>query len=379
MPGKTATKKRKRTASSPRWTAEHDTLKSLITQHLTLKLPNTNADDQEWLLATREAHAFILRLDKDETKLNNLIDVLVSFHTIASQRHSDILKCVKQRMIELETRSHKDTWVKVDVVVPVPPNQLLPPNFGLQLDASASPLPDGLVVSGYTKDPFGQSGPGELSGRLRMGDIITAFRPGAGNGSVAVRAALNMFVNLSVLRMLAPTSVNGGGGSVALAKLPSLDSVTLSLKRLDDKSMQMKQTATSRALSPERLFFVSSSPLLISYARATHPKRGDDTLWLLNRDSVANIIVAPLERREELATLFANKKVALIGSQGVLTPSWTASLDKMYDLFYVYELVQKYIDHGEVGRGRNKTSLKTSKQVVNVVVAALKKGGLLKK
>ena len=60
-------------------------------------------------------------------------------------------------------------------------------------------------------------------------------------------------------------------------------------------------------------------------------------------------MLAPLERREELATLFANKKVALIGSQGVLTPSWTASLDKMYDLFYVYELVQKYIDHGEVG------------------------------
>jgi len=61
----------------------------------------------------------------------------------------------------------------------------------------------------------------------------------------------------------------------------------------------------------------------------------------------------------------------------VLTPSWTASLVKMYELFTVAELVQKYIDHGEVGRGRNKTSLKTSKQVVNVVVTALKKGGLL--
>jgi hypothetical protein len=45
----------------------------------------------------------------------------------------------------------------------------------------------------------------------------------------------------------------------------------------------------------------------------------------------------------------------------------------------VPELVNKYIRDGEVGRGRNKTSLKTASQVVNVVVAELKKAGLVSK
>ena len=147
--------------------------------------------------------------------------------------------------------------------------------------------------------------------------------------------------------------------------------------RLDEASVLARQTTRNRALSPARLSFVSASPLLVSYARATHPKRGDNTLWLLNRTSVINTIVAPLERQNELAALFAKKKVALLGDQGVLNKVWTSPLPKMYDLFTVPELVQKFIDGGEVGRGRNKTSLKTSKQVVNVVVIELKKGGLL--
>ena len=74
--------------------------------------------------------------------------------------------------------------------------------------------------------------------------------------------------------------------------------------------------------------------------------------------------------------MFATKNVALTGAQGVLTETWTAPLPKMYDLFTVTELVQKYIDRGEVGRGRNKTSLKTAKQVVNVIMVELRKGGL---
>ena len=48
---------------------------------------------------------------------------------------------------------------------------------------------------------------------------------------------------------------------------------------------------------------------------------------------------------------------------------------KMYDLFTPDELLQKFIAAGEVGRGRNKTSLKTAKQVYNVVYTELKKTG----
>jgi hypothetical protein len=380
--------KRKRQTSSPRWNSTHDEFKTrVVADSLKNVLPDVSADDHDWLLSTREVYSFVLHLDDNEMLVKKLLETLKTFYVAAKERHADLLACVKRRMIELEIQKQQETWTKMNVVISVTPNQLLPPNFGLVLVPSTSPAPDGLVVIGYAKDPFGQSGPGEKSGVLRMGDIVTAFRPGTGSGRGAVRAALNMFVNLSVLRTmqaLAPGGCSGSGsggssgsGGTALTSLPTPSSVTLTLMRLDDASAQARETAKSRALSPERVSFVSSSTLLTSYARATHPKRGEETLWLLNRDSVANILVAPLERREELAVLFAKKKVALTGAQGVLTPSWTASLVKMYELFTVAELVQKYIDHGEVGRGRNKTSLKTSKQVVNVVVTALKKGGLL--
>jgi len=363
------TKKRKRQAAQAAWTPEHETFKSIVVcESLKRALPDASENDLDWLLGTREAHSFVLKMNQDEAILTTLITTLQSFYQTAQGRHADILSVVNRRMVELETQKCSFTWLTLNIDIPVPPKHLLPPNFGMKLQNSSSPSPDGLIVTEFVQPALNQISPAEQSNAIHLGDIITMFRPDGSNqvtaGHVAVRNNINMFVNLSVLRMFGAPS------------LPAPSSVKVRVRRLDDASMQAKIIAEAAALTPERVAFISSSPLLTSYARATHPKRGEDTLWLLNRDSVANIIVAPLERHNELESLFATKNVALTGAQGVLTETWTAPLPKMYDLFTVTELVQKYIDRGEVGRGRNKTSLKTAKQVVNVIMVELRKGGL---
>lgn len=184
-----------------------------------------------------------------------------------------------------------------------------------------------------------------------------------------------MFVNLSVLRHMNKSS----GLKVPL---PSIgENLSLKVARFAPAPSEQVKEAEQRALRPDRLNFAMSSPLIEQYARALHPPKGADTeLWLLDKTSVANTILAPLERKEELTVLFAKKGITMDGPEGILNTQWTGKIPKLYDgLMSVTELVNKYIDQGEVGRGRNKTSLKTEKQVVNIVVAALKKGGLLKR
>jgi hypothetical protein len=367
-----SSKKRKRPVSTDS-SVEHTSLKdTVLKQSLRKALPQISEDEIGWLLSTREAHAFITEPNPNKSELNNLIEQLISFHHVAQERHTNLLECVKERLVELESDPSQDVWVPRNVSIAIPPNVLLPPNLGMELGVTTKPSPDGLLVKGFVKNPTGLSGPAETSAVIEVGDIIISFRPGTGSGSNAVRTAMNMFVNLSVLQMFAANVTSG----TALSALPVPAEVELNILRLDEKSVQARQTTKNHALSPERISFVSSSPLVTSYSRATHPKRGDDTLWLLNRDSVVNTIVAPLERQKELDALFNKKNIALHGDRGVLNPLWTSSLPKMYDLFTIPELVQKYVNFGEVGRGRNRTSLKTSKQVVNVVTAELKKSGL---
>eukprot|EP00946_MAST-07B_sp_MAST-7B-sp1_P003756 g3756.t1 len=405
-----ARKKSKHAASgsaSPRWLPVHTTFKAHLEAALRESLraalkcspsapapPNFDSD-VAWLLSTREAFSFCLKLDRSDGAMKAICEKLFSFLQEAKQRRSDLEKGVRVRMVELEREAFSDKklrWEATEITVRVPPGSFLSPNMGMKFGRPMVPsTPDGLYVSGFAPDMMGQPGPIERAGSVCVGDVITKFTPGNGSGKAAVQAAINMFVNMSVLRLM-----NAGGMMMAMpgmmAMPPAAESVTLVVHRLDAASQAKVDAMRARALAPGRMSMALESPLVDSYARATHATRGEDALWLLNKASVINTILAPLERKEELRVLFKKKRVRLGGECGdqnedaveddsntVLNPAWTANRPKMYDLFSVPELVNKFIRDGEVGRGRNKTSLKTASQVVNVVMAELKKAGLVSK
>ena len=403
-----ASKKKRKTensSGSPRWCPEHSELKTQVEEELRKELkkamqlkpsdvdPPKFESDIQWLMSTREAFSFCLKLNRNSEAIQDICKKLAEFWKDSQSRRDDLRKCVCARMYELGRDAFKDklTWVPSKVKVKIPPGSFLMPNIGMKFGPSEAPsTPNGLHVSGFCPDMMGQPGPIEATGSIRVGDVITEFSPGSGSGKSAVQAAINMFVNMSVLRLM-----NAGGMMMMMPGLmampPAVETVTLCVHRLDNASKAKVENIRSNALAPERVEKVLESKLVDQYARATHAPKGEDALWLLNKASVINTILAPLERKEELRSLFRKKNVALEGTAdieasssssveaAVLNPAWTASRPKMYDLFTVSELVNKFIQDGEVGRGRNKTSLKTASQIVNVVVAELKKAGLISK
>merc|ERR1711988_910375 len=95
--------------------------------------------------------------------------------------------------------------------------------------------------------------------------------------------------------------------------------------------------------------------------------------WLLNQNSVISEIFAPFERLEVLEQLFLKHKLTLKGPNGLLEKQFDeTNVKQMYDMYTISSILKKYMDAGEVGRGRNKTSLKTAKQVVTAVVTHMK-------
>ena len=71
--------------------------------------------------------------------------------------------------------------------------------------------------------------------------------------------------------------------------------------------------------------------------------------------------------------LFLKHKLTLKGPNGLLEKQFDeTNVKQMYDMYTISSILKKYMDAGEVGRGRNKTSLKTAKQVVTAVVTHMK-------
>ena len=357
------------------------------------KMPPSDAEI-EWLMNTRTGIAYTMKMLNDAESAEPVFAKLREFWAESRMRRVSLVTGIRRRMIEVERETLNERWRSFEVEVPITPGSFLPPDLGMVLQdttvtrsASAMPdRPDGLQVVGFVLDMMGMPGPVEAAARyqrhpmkrIEVGDVITLFRPGPYvTGAKAVRNALNMFVNISVLRLLAPSP-----RTVALAQNsmipPAAPALQLKIYRLEKASSHLLAGARERALLPARTAYALGSPLIDQYARATHPEKGaDDTLWLFNKFSVISTILVPLERMEEMRALFAQKKIKLDGPEGALSPTWTAHLPKMYDMYTVSELLHKFISFGEVGRGRNKTSLKTTKQVVFVVAQYLKKNGLV--
>ena len=91
-----------------------------------------------------------------------------------------------------------------------------------------------------------------------------------------------------------------GGGAVAVPSgMPVNVSVTIA--HFQEAPAAEIAAAEARGLAPARMQKAFSSPLIEQYARATHTLNAD--IWLFNPKTVANEIVLPIERLEELQAL----------------------------------------------------------------------------
>lgn len=112
-------------------------------------------------------------------------------------------------------------------------------------------------------------------------------------------------------------------------------------------------------------------------------------IWLFDPGSVANEILLPLERIEELRGLLEPHHLGLqiIGDESFQLISTNPNPEeadqkteamgsmKMYQTLSLPDFLAKFVHDGEVGRGRNKTALSTAKQVVKAVCTAISELG----
>ena len=112
-------------------------------------------------------------------------------------------------------------------------------------------------------------------------------------------------------------------------------------------------------------------------------------IWLFDPGSVANEILLPLERVEELRGLLEHHQLGLelMSDESFRLISTTPNPDeadkktlamgsmKMYQTLSLPDFLAKFVHDGEVGRGRNKTALSTAKQVVKAVCTAISELG----
>ena len=146
------------------------------------------------------------------------------------------------------------------------------------------------------------------------------------------------------------------------------------MMRFQPASKELVSKAQQVALEPKRLGLLLSSPFILQYSQAIQPRKGEElTYWLLNQNAVISEIFAPFDRKQVLEELFSKHKLTLEGPHGLLQKKFDENnVKQMYDMYTIASILKKFMDAGEVGRGRNKTSLKTAKQVVTAVVTHMK-------
>lgn len=227
---------------------------------------------------------------------------------------------------------------------------------------------------------------GSAAGPSGTGTGLGASKGGGGGDGKTKAAAVAPVAVAAGGAAAAKGTPNDGAAAAAPSGVPVTVSVTIA--HFQEAPAAEIAAAEARALSPVRMQKAFSSPLIEQYARATHTLNAE--IWLFNPTTVANEIVLPIERLEELRTMLAPQGFAVNipadNSLPTVTYAPSAPLDpaaagaanaaiaalKMYNLYTVPQLLDKFAKDGEVGRGRNKTALNNAKQVARAVATELK-------
>ena len=334
-----------------------------------------------WLIHTTTGQQCVDKLvasgaPEDATKIDNeTLSTLIVLNQKANERHDSITHAIKQRLIQRERQKLDEKWVEYDVAI------LVPPGSRLGIGALLGPMmsPPGLLVKRFLTPPQNMSqgrgntitadksvGPLEGStptGNSRIknvlpGDIIVAI-----NNNQILQNTIPMA--LMTLTMISQMSMMNS---------KKAQSVHLKMMRFQPASKELVSKAQQVALEPKRLGLLLSSPFILQYSQAIQPRKGEElTYWLLNQNAVISEIFAPFDRKQLLEELFLKHKLTLEGPHGLLQKKFDENnVKQMYDMYTIASILKKFMDAGEVGRGRNKTSLKTAKQVVTAVVTHMK-------
>lgn len=318
-------------------------------------------DVLEWLLQTPEAQTWS-RFRGDLSDLSTLTGKLLTFRTEAMTRKESLLATVRQRLIQQERQLLHEVWIQHRVTVQFPSKEAL----GLCVKLEPRSIePQGAFVTGFTKNAAGEIGPLEKTS-VQVGDVITSVNGIGGSWQ-------NVLMSLNAAHQIAQGKPTGTTVPVQLA-----------VKHFKSAPPEAVALAEARALEPTRLAKAYSSPLVDKYARATHTLNAE--IWLFNPSSVANEILLPIERVATLRALLQPHDldiVELFDGQLRLT-SVTANQAEaarltgvanglvLFGFLGVTQMLRKFVDDGEVGRGRNKTALNQAKQVVRVLLADFK-------
>jgi len=325
------------------------------------------------------------KMPNDGAKLDvNAVNMLLSFSRNANERCLNISQAIKQRLIQTERQKLNEKWIEYDIVVVVPPGTRLgigavlvpmmisPPGLLVKKflnTSNVSPRDERLIGGSdvITATTATTSGPLENSKvissnersvkKVMPGDIIVAIN----NNRISQNTIPMALMTLTMVSQMSMMN-------------KAAQKMTFRLSRFCPASKELILKAQEIALEPNRLNTFLKSPYILQYSQATQPRKGEEVAyWLLNQNSVISEIFAPFERKDVLEQLFSKHKLTLNGSDGLLQKEFDeTNVKKMYDMYTISSILKKFMDAGEVGRGRNKTSLKTAKQVVTAVVSHMK-------
>ena len=320
----------------------------------------------------------------DGAKLDvDAVNTLLSFSRKANERYLNISQAIKQRLIQTERQKLDEKWIEYDVVVVVPPGTRL--GIGAVLVPMMSP--PGLLVKKFLNMSNVSPREGRLIGDGNVATTTTATTSCPLENSKVISSnekSVKKVMPGDIIVAINDNRISQNTIPMALMTLTMVSQMSMMNKAVQKMSFRLSRfcpaskelilKAQEIALEPNRLNTFLKSPYILQYSQATQPRKGEEVAyWLLNQNSVISEIFAPFERKDVLEQLFSKHKLTLNGSDGLLQKEFDeTNVKKMYDMYTISSILKKFMDAGEVGRGRNKTSLKTAKQVVTAVVSHMK-------
>ena len=195
-----------------------------------------------------------------------------------------------------------------------------------------------------------------------------------------------------------PAPPAAAAAETPIANVGTMTEVSLTVRRFKAAPAADVAAAEARALEPVRLGKALASPLVEKFARVTHSVNPD--IWLFDPATVASEILLPMERFSEVRNILETTlqphgldlalvvgsgaeedKVRVVphamsgpGNEAYQNLSKFAGM-QLFGLCSVENAVAKFIKHGEIGRGRNKTAINKPQQLARAIATEAKARG----